>query len=519
MSSDQYRQWIEAYCNETMTPDEFSQFEKALTESATLRAELRQYLALDAHLQQGAEAALEVSGAWGKESNVRRRGMGVWVWAVAASVLFLIGLSIGWQFASPDGSTAQHDPDSESSSLNEPTDDGVAFLSASVEAVWEDDAPAVGSVLSGRTLTLTSGLAELQFYSGARLILEGPAEVELVSAYRAICRNGRIRARVPEEARGFALLTASFSLIDLGTEFGLNLGENGDAQVRVFEGEVELHSRDRKQLLVSGQAVAVDATGGSTPLAEADDGTVFPSFSGMQSRAEAHTRVKLEKWRHWNDSLADDRRIVARFDFENGTIGRGAVVGCAWTDGRWPGKGGLEFRRTGDRVRVNIPGEFEALTMSAWIRVDALPARRQALLLTDRYEVGRVHWQIGPNGELRLGTRVQNGGKEVGTGYASPPLFKPRRIGSWSFVATTYDRAAGEVKHYLNGRQVSRHEIVYVERLQIGAGDIGNWSVPLESPRRPMPIRNFTGRMDELTIWNTALDASEIKDIYRIYQP
>ena len=42
---------------------------------------------------------------------------------------------------------------------------------------------------------------------------------------------------------------------------------------------------------------------------------------------------------------------------------------------------------------------------------------------------------------------------------------------------------------------------------------------PNKSPRRPMPIGNFTGQMDELTIWNTALNATEIEDIYRIHKP
>jgi len=36
MSSGQHRQWIEAYCNETMTPDEFSQFEQTLTGGSLL---------------------------------------------------------------------------------------------------------------------------------------------------------------------------------------------------------------------------------------------------------------------------------------------------------------------------------------------------------------------------------------------------------------------------------------------------------------------------------------------------
>ena len=43
----------------------------------------------------------------------------------------------------------------------------------------------------------------------------------------------------------------------------------------------------------------------------------------------------------------------------------GIIVGCQWTEGRWPGKRALEFRSVSDRVRLDVPGEFEALTLSA----------------------------------------------------------------------------------------------------------------------------------------------------------
>lgn len=521
MKGDQHRQWIEAYLDETLTGEEFARFERALAESRALRAELREYLALDAGLRQGAVAGVELGVARGNLSNSRAPAMNAWVWGVAASVLILIGLGVVHQLASRGVLRARNEPDASGSRPRELIDDGVAILSFTADAVWEGEAPTDRSVLSTRKLALKSGLAEVQFYSGARLVLEGPAEVELVSAYRAICRSGRIRARVPEEAHGFTILTPSFTLVDLGTEFGLNLDESGEAQVRVFEGEVELRSGDRKQQLLGGQAFALDATGGSTPLANADEGGRFPSFAGMRSRAAERARDTLARWARWNESLANDPRVVARFDFENGSPERGTVVGCARAAGRWAGKGGLEFRGTGDRVRVNIPGEFDELTMSAWIRVDALPARRQALLLTDRYEVGHVHWQIGPDGELRFGSRVEERveGSGVGSGYASPPLFNPRQIGLWCFVVTTYDLAAGEVIHYLNGREVSRHEIIYFEPLRIGLGDIGNWSVPNERRGHEAPLRNFTGRMDELTIWNTCLDADEIGNIHQLYQP
>ncbi len=408
---------------------------------------------------------------------------------------------------------------SQNTSIADSTDDSVAQLAQSIGVQWEgDNRPAAGASLLPGTLKFSEGLVQIEFYSGAQVIVEGPAELELITAYRADCRSGRIRARVPPQARGFSVLTPTFELVDLGTEFGMDVAATGEAKVKVFDGEVELHSSDRKQSLLGGQALKFERTGESNPISETE--TRYPSFEEMKSRAQHHASAKLESWLRWNESLQGDPRIVARYDFESREIENGAIVGCHWADGRWPGKGALEFRRSGDRVRVDVPGEFDALTMSAWIRLDALAPRHQALLLTDEYKVGHIHWQIGPSGDLRFGSRIRENKKGRTLGGASPArLFNQNRLGVWSFVCTTFDRQAGEVRHYYNGREVSRHQGVSPIPLHIGSGDIGNWSVPLERPEKPRPLRNFVGRMDEMTIWNTALDAVEIRRIYKNHRP
>jgi hypothetical protein len=225
--------------------------------------------------------------------------------------------------------------------------------------------------------------------------------------------------------------------------------------------------------------------------------------------------------------LHQDSRIWARYDFE--THGRllsdsgpqaahGTIIGCARTSGRWQEKGALEFKRPGDRVRVEIPGSHDTLTLSAWIRVDANPGRHQGLLLTDGFAEGHPHWQISPIGELRLGVRRPNAIQAPrGTNYATPVIFQPQNVGVWSFVATVYDSQAGKVSHFFNERQVASVEMEFPQNLSIGLADIGNWGVPLVP--HPQQVRNFVGRMDELTLWKVALDANELRNIYLSTRP
>jgi hypothetical protein len=87
-------------------------------------------------------------------------------------------------------------------------------------------------------LTLEHGLAEIRFRCGARVVLDGPARLQILSARSARLLRGKLSARVPEAAKGFEVLSPQGKVIDLGTEFGVSVSENGSTNVYVFEGKV-----------------------------------------------------------------------------------------------------------------------------------------------------------------------------------------------------------------------------------------------------------------------------------------
>ena len=447
---------------------------------------------------------------------------------IAASVILLLGIGIGSIF---NKTTERPDPIADL----EPTDDGVALLTEALDVVWDGEhQPSAGSPLAPGNLQFSSGLIHLEFYSGAELIIEGPADLDLISTNEAVCRSGKLRARVPEVARGFTVRSPQFELVDLGTEFGVEIGTGGKVEVQVFDGEVEIYppdgkrSPDQLKRLLAGSGISWAASGTTAGVIPAPEN--YPSFEDVETRSNTASQNRLKRWRHWSRSIANDPRVIAHYDFE-GTGKRlkdrsesrshGTIIGCDHTSGRWAGKGALEFKRPGDRVRVDIPGEFESLTVAAWIRMDALPSRRQALLLTDSYRMGHLHWQAGPQGELRFGSRINLERKDgkLGTGYSSPPVFGSRTIGTWNFVCSTFDQKEGHARHFFNGREVSRHAIISDQAIKIGAGDIGNWSMPLANKRVPNPVRNFVGRIDEVIIWKAALSTNEIMKIYRANRP
>src|SRR5690606_10314798 len=110
--------------------------------------------------------------------------------------------------------------------------------------------------------SLRSGLAQIEFFSGATVIVEGPAELELESAWRVVCRSGRLRAFVPEPAQGFVVSTPDYEAVDLGTEFGLSVGGDGRSEVHVVDGEVRLDAADGRELRHLGPGSAIRASDG-----------------------------------------------------------------------------------------------------------------------------------------------------------------------------------------------------------------------------------------------------------------
>ncbi|QDV49700.1 FecR family protein [Gimesia fumaroli] len=110
------------------------------------------------------------------------------------------------------------------------------------DAVWEDrgteEIPYGTRFPTGESLRLKSGIARIRFESGAGVMLEGPAEIELCSPLNAILHYGTLSAYVPEEALGFTVDTNQIRIVDQGTRFGTVVDASGEAEVHVFEGEV-----------------------------------------------------------------------------------------------------------------------------------------------------------------------------------------------------------------------------------------------------------------------------------------
>ncbi len=111
----------------------------------------------------------------------------------------------------------------------------VAKITYSHEAQWgvEPD-----KFYQDKKYHLISGLAEIEFNDGAKIILEGPSQITFESANGAYLDHGKLTAQVPERAKGFTIVTPISSVVDFGTEFGIEVDSNASVLVHVFKGSV-----------------------------------------------------------------------------------------------------------------------------------------------------------------------------------------------------------------------------------------------------------------------------------------
>ncbi len=123
-------------------------------------------------------------------------------------------------------------------------DGAIAWLVNAQNCAWASGIEPAGTMRAGSVLEIERGLAEVRFQCGARVVLEGPCRLELLTGKSARVLQGKLTARVPAPVTGFEILSPQGKVIDLGTEFGVAVSDKGDTAVYVFEGKVEAYAAE-----------------------------------------------------------------------------------------------------------------------------------------------------------------------------------------------------------------------------------------------------------------------------------
>jgi ferric-dicitrate binding protein FerR (iron transport regulator) len=415
----------------------------------------------------------------------------------------------------------------------EATSNGVAMVSQTLDAEFAQATVRSGDTIAPGKLTLNKGLAQIEFFSGATVLIEGATQIEILSAWEARCVSGRVRVHVPPAAKGFLMHAPDVKLEDLGTEFALNV-TGRESAVHVFDGEVIAHTKDKAPASLKVGMSLASTTASVSPQD-------FLPVSELQGLIRQREQGRFQQWQAWSEGASKDPRLIAYYTFQHAPDDRwdrlvsnfadpqqklraGGAVGAQWTQGRWPGKEALEFKRPGDRLRLNLDGSYTALTLSAWVKVDSVDKKYNSLLLTDGYDNGEPHWQIYEDGSLMFSIIYRPEGVSRGGDwnqiYYSKPVFSADSLGRWHHIAVSYSNHSGEVIQYFDGAEVGREVSKQHQPgrpITYGPCELGNWGLPTQG--HPFPIRNLNGAIDEFAIYAAVLSGAEIQSIFENGNP
>ena len=243
MSDSEFERLCHAALEGTADDAELAAFRARLREDSAARAEYGRQAKIHALLTWQAGGAATPAAAESKEANVVRPSR--WRFNKLAAVAAAIVLGAGalvWII----GGGAR---------------DGVRF---DVIAASEGSGFEAGQSEARDGFELATGSVTFRLESGAVVEASAPCTLELKDAMHVSVVRGAITVDVGEEAKGFVVDTANARVVDLGTRFGVSVGEE-DTDVVVLEGEVEVYkpgsdAPDSKLAsLVRGEAVRVNS--------------------------------------------------------------------------------------------------------------------------------------------------------------------------------------------------------------------------------------------------------------------
>jgi hypothetical protein len=290
----------------------------------------------------------------------------------------------------------------------------------------------------------------------------------------------------------------------------------------------------------------------------------FPKSSELENQQRSWEATRFEEWNKLSQRLQRDPSVLLYYSFEekspdafeltNSAQDRklatsGVIIGCEWTEGRWPNKQALLYRKPTDRVLFQVAGLHPQVTFVVWARVDALTQPLTSLLMTEEplrrvalnpvmklarddiaakrvaSQVRSVRWELfepTPRLSLAVGYAQANRNKCSYTSFHAANDF-PGQLnwGKWCCLAVTCDTVSGRVIQYHNGQRISDGQLSRTDPLILDFMTLGNLSVSDDEVKNSAgrARRRFYGAFDELIIADRVFGDEEIDEIWRVGQP
>ena len=380
---------------------------------------------------------------------------------------------------------------------------------------WGDNYLAVG------VYELQKGLLHLQFDGGVMVYVEAPARFDAVSDSRVVLHSGRLSARVPPEGIGFTVDTPEAEVVDFGTEFSVDVA-GGASEVHVFDGLVRVNpgassQRDESRSVdvQASHAVRItDETPDPENISIANDR--FIRDFEEHARKYAPAVRKMSPLAYYRMPIRD-RGLVSEPPKYSGVVLTG--------EGKRPphGKGvlaGGSLRVGADSIgrggRVDSPPALSTGRFSLVVFVYLEESASNAVIITNfDGERGNFGLSVDEHGMLHATVVVDEATSpepaanpwETGLVTSSTTRGSVLPLKTWRHIVVTAD---GRNMHfYEDGKLVGSKpcaELATSESDPVWFGTDAN------------AAHVWDGRIDEVALFDRALDEDEVSTLYRLAQ-
>lgn len=514
MSPETFESYLSRLFDNDLSPQEFSQLETHLSHSPEARFRYMEWvdfqnimelvLSAPTHQKIGASNVIPI------DHIVRiQRSKSLRIASFTAAALIIIGAMVMTLLVTPE----KHQ--------------GLAFeiSPGSLFEITHTQSELVGSdnftMDNGSRLQLTQGTVKLIFNSGVKSIIMAPADITLNDYNQLQLEEGTAWFQVPKGAEGFQVTSNDLKVVDLGTEFGVISNPDGNDEVHVFKGEVEVSAigiEDQITSLTKGQACQLSSTETIEEVA-------------LNTKAFLVSLPKSLPYLHWSFNEVEEGGFTAGGNHPDTDLGLATPKNRNASAMQIPGRFGKAVKfsgKAGEELLTQWPGISgdSPRTIACWIRVTpqslssfgstiavwGTPAKKTSITQNSKWK-----FAISPDGNA---TVVGYNGALAGSQNIAD--------NQWHHIACTHKMSSdgtSVVSIFVDGKRVnSIWEPItgsYPASTMTPPDTVTTTpeSFPLRFGKSLLPSNPINGCLDEVYIFKGALNAKDIKRLATSNQP
>ncbi|MBI9018315.1 MAG: FecR domain-containing protein [Phycisphaerae bacterium] len=396
-----------------------------------------------------------------------------------------------------------------------------AMITGQRDAVWQNNDLVQGDKLGKDNLFLKEGYVELTFDDGSNVVIEGPSTFSPMGYNELWLASGKASVVVDKNRNGFIVDTPHADILDLGTEFAVEVNEEQTTDLYVYKGIVQLQSKNALDSPIERISVcqARRINVGDSKIYDRD----FRNAAFVRALPDKYELAvrKAKPILYWNfdddfsclTNVMDQEKAVARF-FGNFRLVDGVKKGTEYNNALYfDGQSHMMVANTS----MQLVKRNKNYTVAMWVRPEIVDKKQTILSMgvttgSDSFVARRVDML---NNSFAM--RFYNTGGARGTQIASNVDVA---AGKWQMIVFIVADEGKLRKLYIDGFEDNIEDRTpnalpesnkENDKLIIGAF-FGKKKITGASDY-------FKGTVDEISIFDRALSEDEIQELYKLANP